>query len=65
MAAAYTILGKSVPAHYLSLATLGAVTLAVVPKPWAPGPPAHPAINAANADEEKFVRDFLAKHEKH
>lgn len=66
MAAAYTILGRSVQPHVLALATLGAVVLIAAPKPWGPGKPAHPTINAGSAEEEKYVKDFLAKHlEKH
>ncbi|GEQ72081.1 hypothetical protein JCM33374_g5767 [Metschnikowia sp. JCM 33374] len=66
MGAAYTILGKSVPSNILALATLGSVVLLVAPKPWGPAKPVHPPINAASAEEEKFVKDFLAKHaEKH
>lgn len=62
MAAGYTILGRTVPAHYLSMATLGAVALVVVPKPWGPSPPAHPEIKASSAEEEKFIKDFLSKN---
>jgi F-type H+-transporting ATPase subunit k len=62
MGAAYQILGKSVPSHYLSLATLGAVVLTVAPKPWGPGAPAHPQISASSPEEEKYVKEFLAKH---
>lgn len=65
MAAAYKILGRSVPPHYLALATIGAVVFVVVPKPWA-AKEAHPAIKASSPEEEKFVKDFIAKSsEKH
>lgn len=62
MGSAYTILGRSVPSHQLALATLGAVVLVAAPKPWAAAPPAVPSINAASAEEEKFVKEWLAKN---
>lgn len=65
MGAAYQILGKSVQPHVLSLATLGLVTFIAVPKPWGPAKPEHPAIEASSKEEEKFIQDFLAKHQKH
>ncbi|EGV64720.1 F1F0 ATP synthase subunit k [Yamadazyma tenuis] len=67
MAAAYTILGKSVPSHQLAIATLGAVAFVCIPKPWAPPAPAHPPTNASSAEEEKFIKEFLSKNqaEKH
>lgn len=66
MGAAYNILGKSVQPHVLALGTLGALVFVTIPKPWGPAKPTHPAINAASPEEEKFVKDFLAKHaEKH
>lgn len=67
MGAAYTILGRSVQPHVLALATLGAVVFVAAPKPWGPPKPTHPAIGASSPEEEKFVKDFLAKHleEKH
>lgn len=66
MAAAYQILGRSVQPHVLALATLGSVVYITLPKPWGPPKPTHPAINASSPEEEKFVKDFLAKHlEKH
>lgn len=63
MGAAYTILGKSVQPHILALATLGAVVFVASPKPWGPAKAAHPSINASSPEEEKFIKDFLAKHE--
>lgn len=66
MGAAYQILGRSVQPHVLALATLGAVVFVAVPKPWGPAKPSHPAISASSPEEEKYVKDFLAKHlEKH
>ncbi|KAG2735022.1 hypothetical protein G9P44_001236 [Scheffersomyces stipitis] len=68
MGSAYTILGRSVPSHQLALATLGSVVLLILPKPWGPSAPKHPAINASSPEEEKFVKEWLAKNlpeEKH
>jgi F-type H+-transporting ATPase subunit k len=62
MGSAYTILGRSVPSHQLAIATLGAVVFAVIPKPWAPAPPSHPSINSSSPEEEKFVKEWLAKN---
>lgn len=62
MAATYQILGKAVPSHHLSIATLCGVAYLAMPKPWAPAPPSHPTINASSAEEEKFIKDFLAKN---
>jgi F-type H+-transporting ATPase subunit k len=62
MAAAYTILGKAVPAHQLALATLGLVVFATIPKPWGPPAPAHPPISSSSAEEEKFIKEYLAKN---
>lgn len=62
MGAAYNILGRSVPPHHLALATLGAVVFGVAPKPWGSAAPAHPQINASSPEEEKFVKEWLAKN---
>ncbi|ODV78255.1 uncharacterized protein CANTADRAFT_53586 [Suhomyces tanzawaensis NRRL Y-17324] len=62
MGSAYTILGRSVPSHQLAIATLGLVTFVAVPKPWGPAAPKHPSINASSAEEEKFVKEWLAKN---
>ncbi|KAI3402454.1 ATP19 [Candida oxycetoniae] len=63
MGAAYQIMGKTVQPHQLALATLGAVVLLVMPKPWKVKP-AHPSINASSPQEEKFVKAWLEKHQK-
>lgn len=62
MGAAYNILGKTVPPHQLALGTIGAVVLLVLPKPWATTPKKEAKIDAANADEEKFIKAYLEKH---
>ncbi|KAI5964031.1 ATP19 [Candida theae] len=63
MGAAYHIFGKTVQPHQLAIATLGSVVLLVIPKPWAVKP-THPSINASSPEEEKFVKEWLAKHDK-
>lgn len=62
MGAAYQILGRAVPPHQLALGTIGAVVLLVMPKPWAAAPKKEAKIEAANADEEKFIKQYLEKH---
>jgi F-type H+-transporting ATPase subunit k len=62
MGAAYTILGKSVPPHFLAIGTIGAVVLLAAPKPWAATPKKEAKIEAANEDEEKFIKAYLEKH---
>ncbi|CUM63327.1 uncharacterized protein PRCAT00000898001 [Priceomyces carsonii] len=62
MTATYQILGRSVGSHQLALATLGAVVFLAVPKPWGPPKATTPAINASSPDEEKFVKEWLAKN---
>lgn len=62
MGAAYQILGRAVPPHQLALATLGLVVFAVIPKPWGPAAPKHPAINASSPAEEEFVKKYLSQN---
>lgn len=67
MGAAYHIMGRSVPAHQLAIATLGLVTLLAIPKPWNPAPK-HPKIIAESEDEKKFIEKYVQDHlkaEKH
>ncbi|KAL8698377.1 MAG: hypothetical protein Q9201_006612 [Fulgogasparrea decipioides] len=61
MVATYTVFGRQVGAHVLSMTTLG-TTFALIylatpakTKQKETGPP----INAASKDEEKFIQDFL------
>ncbi|KAL9589008.1 MAG: hypothetical protein Q9203_002202 [Teloschistes exilis] len=62
MVATYTIFGRQVGAHVLSMATLGTTFAGIYlampskTKEKEKGPP----INAASKDEEKFILDFLA-----
>lgn len=62
MGAAYTILGKSVAPQFLALGTIGAVVALVAPKPWATVVKKEAKIEAANKDEEEFIKNYVAKH---
>lgn len=62
MGASYQILGKSVPSYKLAIATLGAVTLVALPKPWGPGAPQHPPIVASSDEEAKFIEKYVQDH---
>lgn len=62
MGAAYNILGKSVPPHFLALGTIGAVVLLVAPKPWAPAVKREAQIDASSKEEETFIQEYLSKH---
>ncbi|KAH3688533.1 hypothetical protein WICPIJ_000483 [Wickerhamomyces pijperi] len=57
MGSAYTILGKQVPAHFISLATIGATLLVAVPNPFAAAATT-PKIQASSPEEEKI---FVSK----
>ncbi|KAI9720253.1 MAG: hypothetical protein M1812_003071 [Candelaria pacifica] len=65
MVVQYTIAGRQVGAHVLSMATLGTAGLGGFlafggsKKSTEQGPP----INATNSDEEKFIKDFMQKAE--
>lgn len=63
MGAAYNILGKQVQPQFLALGTIGAVLLAVVPKPWAAAAPKKDLVAAAagSPEEEKFIREYVEK----
>ncbi|CAR25291.1 ATP synthase subunit K [Lachancea thermotolerans] len=62
MGAAYNILGKTVQPHQLALGTLAAVSLLVVPNPFASSARKQPEIKASSEDEEKFIAEYLKKH---
>lgn len=62
MGAAYHILGRTVQPHQLAIATLGAVVFFTLPKPWGASKPTTPPISASSPEEEKFIKDFLAKN---
>ncbi|ODQ57090.1 hypothetical protein WICANDRAFT_65352 [Wickerhamomyces anomalus NRRL Y-366-8] len=62
MGSAYVIFGKTVPAHYISIATLSAALLVALPNPFAAAQTT-PKINASSPEEEKFINDYLKKAE--
>ncbi|GMG25152.1 unnamed protein product [Ambrosiozyma monospora] len=64
MGSAYQLFGKVIQPYQLSLGTLGAVLLLVAPKPWSVKPKLEAKIDASSPEEEKFITEFLAKHEK-
>lgn len=61
MGATYKVLGKSVPAYLLAIATISSVVFLVVPKPWNKNKAVHPPINASTLEEEAFVKDYVAQ----
>ncbi|CAO3614107.1 unnamed protein product [Cunninghamella blakesleeana] len=65
MAGSYVIFGKAIPNHILSMGFIGGYAAAITGfalKPKAPQP-ATPPIQASSADEEAFIKEFLAKAE--
>ncbi|CUS08093.1 unnamed protein product [Tuber aestivum] len=63
MVAMYTVAGRQVGSHVLAMATLGTTfalsALAMGGKKTQTTPP----IQASSSDEEKFIKEFLAKAE--
>lgn len=74
MGAAYNILGKMVPPHFLAIGTIGAVVGGVTASSYMGGkseeknapaaPAAAPAAEAGELDVEKAINDFLASNDK-
>ncbi|KAK6458617.1 putative ATP synthase K chain, mitochondrial [Scheffersomyces xylosifermentans] len=69
MAGAYTIFGRQVPAHVLSIATLASVTaIAAWPRAKSEAPAAAPAPVAASKEDdfdlEKFLNDLTKEETK-
>lgn len=62
MGAAYNILGKTVQPYQLALGTIAAVSLLIVPNPFASSANKQPKIQASSEDEEKFIAEYLKKH---
>ncbi|PWW74300.1 hypothetical protein C7212DRAFT_328993 [Tuber magnatum] len=63
MVAMFTIAGQQVGSHVLAMATLGTTFALTV---WAMGgkkTQTTPPIQASSSDEEKFIKEFLAKAE--
>ncbi|KIW66608.1 hypothetical protein PV04_05926 [Phialophora macrospora] len=65
MVAMYTIAGRQVGSHVLSMATLGAVFAIpfLIPGGSKNKNSNTPPINASSKDEEKFIQDFLQQVE--
>ncbi|KAI9750446.1 MAG: hypothetical protein M1815_001775 [Lichina confinis] len=65
MVAQYTVFGRQVGSHYLSMATLGTTFglsyLALRKK--SPAKEQTPATQASNSDEEAFIKEFLRSAE--
>ncbi|KAI8060002.1 hypothetical protein BC940DRAFT_371626 [Gongronella butleri] len=61
----YVVFGRNVPTHVLAMGFLGGYAALggyFALKPAAPQP-ATPPIQASSADEEAFIKEFLAKTE--
>jgi F-type H+-transporting ATPase subunit k len=63
MGSAYTILGRTVPAHQISIATLSAALLVALPNPFASKAENTPKIDASSPEEQKFIEEYLKKAE--
>ncbi|QLG71959.1 hypothetical protein HG535_0C03110 [Zygotorulaspora mrakii] len=62
MGAAYHIMGRTVPSHFLALGTIGLVALIAIPNPFSSKKGESIDFNAGSKDEEKFIKEYLAKH---
>ncbi|SCV00625.1 LAME_0G10990g1_1 [Lachancea meyersii CBS 8951] len=62
MGAAYHILGRTVQPHQLALGTIAAVSMLVVPNPFASSSAKQVEIKANSKEEEKFIAEYLQKH---
>ncbi|KAI5283990.1 hypothetical protein KEM54_001660 [Ascosphaera aggregata] len=62
MVATYTIFGRQVGSHVLSMATIGTVIggIALASGGSKKDKTANPPINAGSKDEEQFIKEFLA-----
>lgn len=65
MGAAYQIFGRAVQPHQISIATLSAALLLVIPNPFASAAVKTPKIEASSAEEQKFIEEYINKAEKH
>lgn len=63
MAATYTIAGKVIPSHYLSIATLSLVTLLILPNPFKTVPVKQPKIEGSSPEETAFIKKYIEEHE--
>ncbi|KAH8146671.1 uncharacterized protein LAJ45_09354 [Morchella importuna] len=63
MVAMYTIAGRQVGSHHLAMATLGSVIGIVALATGGKKDKTTPPIQASSSDEEKFIKEFIAKAE--
>ncbi|CEP24856.1 unnamed protein product [Cyberlindnera jadinii] len=63
MGSAYTILGRTVPAHQIAIGTLSAALLLAIPNPFAAAVKPTPKIEASSPEEKKFIEDYLKQAE--
>jgi len=63
MVAMYTIAGRQVGSHVLAMATLGTVFTLTALSVGGKKAETTPPIQASSSDEEKFIKEFLAKAE--
>jgi len=61
----YTILGQRVGSHILAIATLSTITAvsALAMRGGGKGDSKTPPIQASSGDEERFIKEFVAKVE--
>ncbi|CCH61394.1 hypothetical protein TBLA_0E03400 [Henningerozyma blattae CBS 6284] len=64
--AAYVIMGRTVPNHYLALGTLGTLSLFLIPNPFKSKKPLVPDLAKLcdSEKEQKFVSEYLAARAK-
>lgn len=63
MGSAYQILGRTFQPHQLALATLGAISLVVMPNPFKGKSAKTVEIKGDSKEEEQFIRDYLKNNE--
>ncbi|KAF8540422.1 hypothetical protein BDD12DRAFT_698912, partial [Trichophaea hybrida] len=64
MVAQFTVFGRQVGSHVLAMLTLGTTFAGSYLALSGGEKPTSPPIQASSTDEEKFIRDFIAKAEK-
>lgn len=62
MGAAYHIMGRNVPSHFLALGTIGLAALIAMPNPFSSKKAKTVEFNASSKEEEKFIKEYLVKH---
>lgn len=63
MGSAYQILGRTYQPHQLALATIGLLSLVVMPNPFSKKQPKVVDIKADSKEEEQFIKEYLEKHQ--